>query len=332
MRERLVEIYVPPDRLEAVRLAIEATEPAWSWESGTERAVLRVAVPADRVEALLDPLQPVIAAQPDARILVLPLEATVPDIVSESTPAGAGRRGLLGRRISRQELYEDLESMSRTTPEFLITTGLAAVIAAIGLAKNQAAVVVGAMVIAPLLGPSMALTLATTLGDLRLGGRAARTSLAGFAVAFGVSVAAAFVWQADPSTPEIASRTALSLGDLVVALATGAAGALAVTTGVASALVGVMVAVALLPPVAVAALLLVSGHYEPALNAVLLAAANIICINLAGVAVFRLQGVRPRSWWAAERSQRATRLALTVWLALLLLVAVIVSFTGLAGR
>jgi uncharacterized membrane protein len=130
----------------------------------------------------------------------------------------------------------------------------------------------------------------------------------------------------DPSVREIASRTEVGLSDVALALAAGSAGALAFTTGLSAAVVGVMVAVALLPPLATVGLLLGSGHPRLAVGALLLTLTNIVCVNLAGVATFLWQRVNPRHWWEADRAKRMVRVSGAIWLALLaLLVALILA-------
>ncbi len=111
--------------------------------------------------------------------------------------------------------------------------------------------------------------------------------------------------------------TQVGFGDILVALAAGSAGTLAFTRGLAGAVIGVMVAVALMPPLVVCGMLLGAGHFAPALGAFFLLAVNLVCVNLAGVGIFLLQGVRRRSWWAAERAKKATWKAVVVWAVLL---------------
>ena len=122
----------------------------------------------------------------------------------------------------------------------------------------------------------------------------------------------------------ISSRTSLGFGDIILALASGAAGVLAFTTGASAAVIGVMVAVALLPPLTVFGLLLGAGEYELAAGALLLFITNIICVNLAGIATFLFQGVSPRTWYAADKAKKATRKALVLWIITLALLAAII--------
>ncbi|HBZ55020.1 MAG TPA: TIGR00341 family protein, partial [Syntrophobacteraceae bacterium] len=103
----------------------------------------------------------------------------------------------------------------------------------------------------------------------------------------------------------------------VVALASGSAGALAFTTGVSATLIGVMVAVALLPPLVTFGLLLGGGHTELSMGALSLFLVNLICVNLAGVITFLIQGIRPATMWEKDRALKATRIAIALWVALL---------------
>jgi uncharacterized membrane protein len=116
----------------------------------------------------------------------------------------------------------------------------------------------------------------------------------------------------------------------VLALAAGSAGALAFTSGVPSVVVGVMVAVALLPPLVVAGLLAGAGHWMPAAGALVLLLTNVTCVNLAGVVTFLLQKVRPRTWWEADRARSSTRLAVAVWILMLavLLALILLEYLG----
>jgi uncharacterized hydrophobic protein (TIGR00341 family) len=121
----------------------------------------------------------------------------------------------------------------------------------------------------------------------------------------------------NPELSEVAARTRVDLGDVVLALASGCAGALAFTTGVSATLIGVMVAVALLPPLVTFGLLLGGGASLAAWGALALFLINLVCVNLAGVARFVARGIHPVNWWEEERAKKATRIALGLWTLLL---------------
>ena len=205
---------------------------------------------------------------------------------------------------------------------------LSSIVAAIGLLRSNVAIIIGAMVIAPLIGPNVALSLATTLGDINLARDSLKTTTLGTGIAFLLAVIIGFLFVVHPDIPEIASRTVIGVGDIILALAAGSAGALAFTTGVPASLIGVMVAVALLPPLVTCGMLVGSGHWQEAVNALLLVLTNIICINLAGVVTFLLQGIKPITWWEADKAKKATYRALFIWLFLFTALLSIVIFSG----
>ena len=218
-------------------------------------------------------------------------------------------------RLSTEELRDDVEDGARLTRSFAAMSVASAVIAALGMQAGQTAVVIGAMVIAPLLGPCMALAMGATVGDRGLGRRAGLALAAGSGAAFLATLVLGLALSVDATVPELAARTTASPADIALALASGAAGVLAFSRGLSSSLVGVMIAVALVPPLAAAGLftgaaLTGRGGAPLAVGALVLFATNLVCINVAGIATFLAQGLPPREW-------RLTGRVLALWTALL---------------
>ncbi|MGD0652901.1 MAG: TIGR00341 family protein [Thermoguttaceae bacterium] len=281
--------------------------------------LVRILLDAEQSEAVLDLLEKQYAGGEGNRVVILPVEATLPRAEPEpaATPEQPPTEEKSPERIGREELYEDIKDAARCSRVYLAMVVLSTIVASIGLRQNSVAIIIGAMVIAPLLGPNMALSLGTTLGDLSLLWRALRTSLAGIATVMALSAIIGVLVHVDPALPEVVPRTRVVPGDIAVALASGCAGALAFTTGVSAALVGVMVAVALLPPLVTFGLLLGGGEPELAMGALSLFMVNLICVNLAGVTTFLVQGIHPATWWEKNRAAKATRIAIGLWVALL---------------
>jgi uncharacterized hydrophobic protein (TIGR00341 family) len=287
-----------------------------------DRAVLvRILLDAEQSEVVLDALEKVYAGGGDKRAVILPVEATLPRAAPDPEPAAPPGQPppeeKTPERIGREELYEDIKDAARCSRVYLAMAVLSTIVATVGLYYNSVAIIIGAMVIAPLLGPNMALSLATALGDLPLLRRALLTGLGGIATAMALSAIIGVLLQVNPASPEVASRDAVGIGDIAVALASGSAGALAFTTGVSATLIGVMVAVALLPPLVTSGLLLGGGQLALAIGALSLFLMNLICVNLAGVTTFLVQGIRPATWWEKDRAVKATRIAIGLWVALL---------------
>jgi uncharacterized hydrophobic protein (TIGR00341 family) len=325
MALRWIEIAAPPERLSAVRGRIEEAEVHDWWLSGSDdRVVVRVVLDRKRVEGLLEALEPMCADGDEGglRVLVGNVEAMLPEPEIEEEPANGEKEEDDPDRLSRFELIDRVRRDAQLDRQYIFMVILSSIVAAIGLTRGNVAVVVGAMVIAPLLAPNMALALAATLGDFKLGGTAVRTGMIGMSIAVVLGGVLGRVMTVDPSVPEIASRTAIHELDIVLALAAGAAGALAVTTGVSGALVGVMVAVALLPPLLVMALLAGAGEWRGAWGALLLYSTNVASVNLAGIAVFLSRGITPRSWWEKRRARRAAWWAMAFWVVALVVLVV----------
>lgn len=288
-----------------------------------EEVLVRILLDAEQSETVLDLLDKRYAGQEGNRVVMLPVEATLPRARVEpqpdadAAPAESAPTEKTPERIGREELYEDIKNGAELTRVYLAMVALSTVVAAIGLYNNSVAVIIGAMVIAPLLGPNVALSLGVTLGDLSLLRHALMTALAGIAGALALSVLMGMLLDADHTSSELALRTRVDLGDIVLALASGCAGALAFTTGVSAALIGVMVAVALLPPLVTSGLLLGGGHPTHAMGAFSLFFVNLICLNLAGVTTFWLQGIKPTKWLERDRAVKGTRIAIALSVALL---------------
>ncbi len=111
---------------------------------------------------------------------------------------------------------------------------------------------------------------------------------------------------------------------LVIALGSGAAAVLSLTAGISGPLVGVMVAVALLPPLVTTGIMLGSLHWHYAIGAAMLFAANVICINLAASLSFRLQGIRPSRWYEKQKAKKSTWRNLMFWGGLLLVLCLLI--------
>jgi len=293
-----------------------------------DREVLvRILLDAEESESVLDLLEKRYTGVEGNRVVILPVEATLPRDEPEpepepepkpnATPEQSPTAEKPPERFGREELYEDIKNGARLSRVYMTMVALSTVVAAIGLNQNSVAIIIGAMVIAPLLGPNVALSLGITLGDLSLLRHGLLTALAGVVAALVLSVILGMLLNVDPTLSEMASRTRVELGDVAVALASGSAGALAFTTGVSATLIGVMVAVALLPPLVTSGLLLGGGHLALALGALSLFLVNLICVNLAGVTTFLLQGIKPTSWWEKDRAVIATRVAIGLSVTLL---------------
>jgi uncharacterized hydrophobic protein (TIGR00341 family) len=333
MALRLIEATIPSANPEGVLSLLEQQQVLNTWQLPLKdgRVLLRILLQSEQAEAVTDILNGYYCNTEDFRIVVVPVEATLPKLeepqepmADEATAEPGKEPKVFAQRISRDELYSDISDSVKVSWVYMIMVILSALVAAIGLLRGDIVIIIGAMVIAPLLGPNVALALASTLGDLQLVSRSLKAMATGFILAVIVSLVIGFAFDVDTTIPAISSRTMIGIGDIVLALAAGSAGALAFNTGIPTALIGVMVATALLPALVNSGLLAGSGNAGMALGSLLLFITNTVCVNLAGVFTFMAQGIRPRTWWQAEKAKKATRIAIVFWVAMLSILILII--------
>ena len=240
---------------------------------------------------IVDTLHGLLKTSEKSRINILPVDATLPAVNSK------------GASDTREELYQKMGRGVHMDFTYFLLTFLSTVVAIIGLLQNNVAVVVGAMVIAPFLGPNLAFAFATSQGDRPLMVQSFLSGVLGLSLAVFISAAVGYFWQGEATSGELLSRTYVGLGGVALAAASGVAGVLSLTTGLSMTLVGVMVAVALLPPAATFGFMVGANEWQLALGAFTLLAVNVVSVNLAGLTVFLAKGIKPRHWFERKMAK-----------------------------
>jgi uncharacterized hydrophobic protein (TIGR00271 family) len=193
----------------------------------------------------------------------------------------------------REAVRASIVESARCDAAYLTMNVLATIIACYGLLEDSPSVVIGAMLIAMLLGPISAVALGLVDGNDALTREAMLSLLAGAGAVYGTALVFGFSHSVFPLTAEIYARTSPNLMDLMVALAGGAAGAYAMTSPRLNvAFVGVAIATALVPPLASSAICLTRGEYWLSAGALLLALANMVGIQVASSIVMWFKGYR----------------------------------------
>lgn len=221
----------------------------------------------------------------------------------------------------RQRVGAAIGSASEPSVDFFVMTGLSAAIASLGLQLDSAAVIIGAMLVAPLMSAIIASGLGVVEGQLPLVRRGLIAAMQGGAL----SIVVGFLTGLRPGTlemtSEIAARTQPQLLDLGVALASGAAGAYAMSReDLSASLPGVAISAALVPPLTVVGLGMAMGDPEVALGALLLYVTNFVAIAAAAGLVFGLLGFGPHDGVEAEEElqRRGLRTAAVLLVAITL--------------
>lgn len=337
---RQIDVVIPKEAQHEIDELLQDETVIHYWrDSGGEESdscLMKVVLDVSKTEPFLDRAEQLMGRYPDFRMVIFSVDATIPRIEEpeedeeepEQKELEPWERPLEGLRVSREELYTQISDGIKLNRVYLAMVGFSTIVAALGILRDNTAVVIGAMVIAPLLAPNIGLALSTTLGDLDLGRKSLKSNAAGLTVALSISILLGMFMNVDESVYQIASRTEVHLSDISLALASGAAGVLAYTVGMSAAVIGVMVAVALLPPLVTAGLLFGNMQWDLSILAFLLLITNIICVNLAAVATFIFQGIRPRTWYESKRADQANKLALALWITLVITLGIIIYFIG----
>lgn len=298
-----------------------------------DRLVIRLLVSHDKRQKVLDSLQTVLNNTENFRILIIPIDTALPkppeaktEDLSEAEQEAAKEKEKERKKAilisTREEIRSQVEKDAQLNDNFILLVILSAIVAAIGLLENNLAVIVGAMVIAPLLGPNIAFALGTALGEKELVKQSLKAIFVGVIIAILVSIGIGLLWPGDFNSSELLLRTDVAYSGTAIALASGAAASLSLVSGTSSVLVGVMVAVALMPPAVTIGIMLSISNFNGALGAALLLAVNIVCINLSAKLVFLFRGVKPRTWFEARKAKQSGILYVVTWIIMLAILIV----------
>ena len=234
------------------------------------------------------------------------------------------QQSLLEEEDRLEELHRSYDGEARLNESFIVLTIGASLIASLGLVANNAAVVIGAMVVAPWILPLRVAVFAVLVGQARLLSRSLVTLAAGAGITLILSMGLGFIARSQgllvvEALPEqVTSRLEPNILDLGIALAAGAVATYAkVNPGAVSSMAGTAIAVALVPPVCVMGLMLSAPDMSGAQGAALLYAANLLGILIGGISVLAI-----REPYFRDKLRRRRRSRLPVLLALGLAVLV----------
>ena len=335
---KIIEVIADPSQLDNITAIAEQQQVEDFWSvanSGDSRLVTHILVRPEGRQKVLDALQTVLHNAENYHVLIRPLDTVLPkpaevDIESlsaeqqEEQKAKDKERKKTALMSTREEILAQVEKDTQLDNNFILLVILSAIVAAIGLLENNLAVIVGAMVIAPLLGPNIAFSLGASLGEKKLVIKSLKAIFTGVGVAILFSIGIGLLWPGNFDSAELMLRTDVGYSGTAIALASGAAAALSLISSASSVLVGVMVAVALMPPAVTIGLMLSIGNYDLALGAALLLAVNIVCINLSAKLVFSIRGIKPRTWLDTHKARQSRLLYILIWVTMLALLFVMI--------
>ena len=163
---KIIEVIADESYIDSIKNIMKKNNVPDFWivsSEGEGRKVVRILVKPEQRQIILDALQEILATSFSYRVVVIPVEVALPrEETEEETEI------ISATETTREELYNSIGKNARLNQTYLLLIFLSTVVVAIGLLKDNVAVVIGAMVIAPLLGPNLAMALGTALGDTDL--------------------------------------------------------------------------------------------------------------------------------------------------------------------
>ena len=315
---RLVQITVPTGTLSAVErvldeFGVEYTRTAEE-SNRAVAAIVTFPIPAEALEDVLDELRAV-GIDDQATTVVLEAQTVISREFEALQQEYEAENAKDPKTIAREELVATVEGLAPDFWNYVVFSVISAVVATAGILLDSPAVVVGSMVIAPLIGPAMATSVGSVVADRELFVRGVTRQ----AIGFGVAIAAAAVFALFARTvnlvppgidllaiEQVSGRLSPDFLSLAVALGAGVAGALSLSTGVSTALVGVMIAAALIPPTAVIGIGIAWRMPQAVVGASVLVLVNVLSINLAALLVLWYEEYQPEDWFRFSEARSAT--------------------------
>ncbi|TLS35967.1 TIGR00341 family protein [Pseudalkalibacillus caeni] len=328
MEVQLIEAYVPKKYFDKINESLQEFphESYWVSNETDDYTLIRMLVKTTETEEILDYLENRVNVIEGFNVLLFPIQTFLTrkseeedkEKEKEKEPEDTNRL----QRVSRQELLSVIQQSSKISLSYTLLVILSAIVVTVGFIRDSEAVVIGAMVIAPLLGPIISVAFAAILGNYRLVLQSLGTLFFAIVIVIFISILFSMALPVSINTHQFMSRTHVNLLDIVLALASGTAGALSTLRRLPGSLVGVMVAAALLPPTVVLGTTIGDAMWHEAYGSMLLLLVNITSVMLAAIIVFSLSGIQPIKWTEVQKANTSRRLSIIFVSAIVILLAI----------
>ncbi|MFX1520505.1 MAG: TIGR00341 family protein [Promethearchaeota archaeon] len=283
---RKLSITIPTEDTKKLVEILKETDYDFSIIEGKDTNLITMAVHPDDVGSLITDLQKEGIGRVTGTLYVSAVELVLPYKLHKMKTEGASR-------IAIEELYRDVEEGSKLNRNYIIFIVLSAILSSLGLLNNNVVAVIASMVIAPLMGPIIGTSLGTVLSDKKLFKEGLKAEVLGLVLSIAVGFIMGYAYPEADVTTEILLRASPTIFDVGLAIVSGSAAALCFTSGIATALVGIAIAAALMPPACNVGLGVALQRYDIALGSAILLLTNIFSINITALVIFWLKDVKP---------------------------------------
>jgi len=234
---------------------------------------------------------------------ILAVEATVPKLEDIEKVEKVKEEEPLLQRIAMEEIIEDLEEGSQPNLNYVIFIILSAVVSGVGLISNSIVILIASMIISPLMGPILGFSLGIVIKDKKMLKNSLLAQVVGIGAATVTGLILGLIFTMitgiNAITSEMAIRDYPDVFDILVSLAAGFATGFSISGTVKSSLVGVAIALSLMPPAVNIGIALIFGDINLSLGSLILLLTNISLINVSSLLIMRLKKFRalPRKKW-----------------------------------
>ncbi len=315
-----IELTTFLQQCESIEYVLNSFEVPYQKINGTslEKEIIRyvIMVPDDIAHNVIEKLSMILdTTQKDIYLTTQKVDATV-----------SGYLDKLNEKVQKPKkipLYEELipltEPFVKFRKDLLIMIVIASVVALVGLYSDSPAIIIGAMLISPLLGPITAFSFNAAVGRPM---KMLRSAFSGSLLIIAVVATAALLTGILTHvsnlsiTHEITVRTIASPTDVAIAILLGIAGGIAMVSSIPGILVGVAIAAALVPPATVTGIGIALLDWKIFSGSLLLTASNIIGLILGSIIVFFLRGVTPRKYYEKDKAKKYLIITILVFVGL----------------
>jgi len=223
---------------------------------------------------------------------ILKLQATIPELKEDQTEISEE----LSSRVSVEEIESSVKEGMELNINFYLFIMIAAFIAGAGLILNSAAIIIGSMIISPFMGPILGVSYGIISKNYLLVGKGIIGQFLSLFIAIGIGVllaSLAFLIYGSPSiTHEMMNRNFPTIFDLIVSIGAGLAVGFAITGKIQSSLVGIAIAVSLMPPAVNIGVAIIYGNLLLSFGSFVLLMSNILVINFMAILIFKLKKIK----------------------------------------
>jgi uncharacterized hydrophobic protein (TIGR00271 family) len=226
---------------------------------------------------------------------ILSLSASIPDITFVEENQEEKKRKILSQRISVEEIKKNLEDTLKFSPDFFVFIFLSALVSGVGLILNSSIILIASMILSPLMSPILGISFGIVSKDFKMVRIGILEQFLGLFLSIGTGVLlgllALILLKPPTITQQMIARGFPNLFDLIVAVCAGIAVGFGITGTIKTSLIGVAIAVALMPPAVNIGLAMIYNDPQLSLGSFILLFMNIIAINICAILVFKLKKI-----------------------------------------